>query len=105
MDVEELIGVNTFRTADNVCGVIRMYKANLGLELQDIIKGAKHMHFKGIDNPVFAKTLFEYLLKYEGEKEEFFIANLLHHIKRGLDDMKALMQAVNYMEEANRAEQ
>lgn len=100
MDVEELIGVNTFRTADNVCGVIRMHKANLGLELQDIIKGAKHMHFKGIDNPTFAKTLFEYLLKYE-DQEEYFIANLLHHIKRGLDDMKALMEAVNYMEESN----
>ena len=98
MEVEELIGVNAFRTADNVCGVIRMYKANLGLELQDIIKGAKHMHFKGIDNPVFAKTLFEYLLKYE-DLEEYFISNLLHHIKQGLDDMKALMEAVNYIED------
>lgn len=104
MDVEELIGVNAFRTADNVCGVIRMYKANLGLELQDIIKGAKHMHFKGIDNPVFAKTLFEYLLKYE-DQEEYFIANLLHHIKQGLDDMKALMEAVNYIEDVYRTEQ
>lgn len=104
MDVEELIGVNTFRTADNVCGVIRMHKANLGLELQDIIKGAKHMHFKGIDNPVFAKTLFEYLLKYEGQ-EEYFISNLLYHIKKGLDDMKALMAAVNYMEDVYCTEQ
>lgn len=98
MSVEELIGVNSFRTADNVCGVIRMYRANLGLDLQDIINGAKFMHFRDIDDPVFAKTLFEYLLRYTG-REETLISELLHYIEEGLDDMKALMKAVNFMEQ------
>jgi hypothetical protein len=97
MSVEELIGVNTFHTADNVCGVIRMYRAGLGISLQDLVKGAKYMHFQGIDDPVFAKTLFEYLLKYQG-REESLITNLLLNIEEGLDDMKALMEAVNFME-------
>lgn len=97
MSVEELIGVNTFHTADNVCGVIRMYRAGLGISLQDLVKGAKYMHFQGIDNPVFAKTLFEYLLNYVGQ-EEALISNLFHYIEQGMDDMKALMEAVNFME-------
>lgn len=98
MSVKELIGINTFHTADNVCGVIRMYRANLGISLQDLVKGAKYMHFRDIDDPVFAKTLFEYLLKYQGREEEL-IAGLLLNIEKGLDDMKALMETVKRMEQ------
>jgi len=98
MSVKELIGINTFHTADNVCGVIRMYRANLGISLQDIVKGAKYMHFRDIDDPVFAKTLFEYLLKYQRREEEL-IAGLLLNIEKGLDDMKALMETVKHMEQ------
>lgn len=97
MDVKDLIGCNTFRTADNVCGVIRMYQANLGISLQDLVKGVKYMHFRDIDNPVFAKTLFEYLLKYVGQ-EEAFISNFLYYIEEGMDEMKALNETVNCME-------
>lgn len=98
MSVKELIGINTFHTADNVCGVIRMYQANLGISLQDLVKGAKYMHFQSIDNPVFAKTLFEYLLKYQRREEEL-ITGLLLNIEKGLDDMKALMETVKHMEQ------
>lgn len=98
MDVKDLIGCNTFHTADNVCGVIRMYRAGLGASMQDLVKGAKHMHFQGIDNPVFAKTLFEYLLNYVGQ-EEVFIGNFLYYIEQGMDDMKALSTTVNFMEQ------
>lgn len=98
MDVKDLIGVNAFHTADNVCGTIRMYRANLGLELQDIIKGAKYMHFRDIDNPTFAKTLFEYLLHY-ADREEAFISNFFYYIEQGKNDMEALMDTVNYMEQ------
>jgi hypothetical protein len=98
MSVEELIGVNSFRTADNVCGVIRMYRAGLGISLQDLVKGAKYMHFQGIDNPVFAKTLFEYLIKYVG-REEAFLSEFFYYIEQGMDDMKALMEAVKFMEQ------
>lgn len=98
MSVKELIGINTFHTADNVCSVIRMYRANLGISLQDLVKGAKYMHFRDIDNPLFAKTLFEYLLKYQGREEEL-LTSLLLNIEKGLDDMKALMEAVKHMEQ------
>jgi hypothetical protein len=75
-----------------------MYRAGLGISLQDLVKGAKYMHFQGIDNPVFAKTLFEYLIKYVG-REEAFLSEFLYYIEQGMDDMKALMEAVKFMEQ------
>lgn len=92
MKVTELIGFNEFQTAEKVCTVVQVYKETK-IPLRDIIKDVSKLQFIKIQDKVFAKTLFEYLLW--NEMQEPFLELVFDYIEKGYDPLTALSAASN----------
>lgn len=94
MKVTELMGFNEFQTAEKVCTVVQVYKETK-IPLREIVKDVSKLQFIKIQDQVFAKTLFEYLLFNWNEMQEPFLELVFDYIEKGYEPLTALSAASN----------
>ena len=93
MNVKNIVGENAFQTAEMVYTVVQVHEEGK-VDVDVLVQCINSVSIMGIKDPVFAETLFQYIIRNQ-DNIETFIETFFKNYLSGMTPMKALLKTVN----------
>ena len=93
MNVNNVIGENAFQTAEMVYTVVQVHEEGK-VDVDVLVQCINSVSIMGIKDPVFAETLFQYLVKNQ-KSMKAFVDLFFKYYTTGMTPMQALSIVIN----------